>query len=92
MLFAWKVNSSLAALGISPGRIKPEFRQSMQAAGRASGNSPQEIAIWIAGQLPLAERAQINPAPIKGWIRERKIDPQLAEMREAFDRLGLDVR
>jgi len=89
MLYVLKVNFSLAAIGIRAASINSEFRRSMQAAGKASGRSPQEVAVWIAGQLPFEMQMRINRATIEGWIRKRKINPDLDEMREAFDKLGL---
>ena len=89
MFYVLRVNIALVTLGIAPNSITAEFRQGPQLAGRQAGNSPQEAAVWIASQLPLEMHGGINPAPIKGWIRSRKVDPQSSEMREALLNLGI---
>jgi hypothetical protein len=91
MFFTFRVNIALLALGIPPDGIRAQFRQTMEWAGQRAGNSPQEVAIWIASQLPLATRPDINPGPLKRWVRARRIDPQSSEMREALGNLGLQA-
>jgi hypothetical protein len=92
--YAFRVNSALALLGVSPSIINPLYRQGMQRTGRQAGHSPQEVALYIAAQLPAAHRVAVqrvesSVGPIRKWIRQRKINPDASEMREALERLGL---
>lgn len=91
MFFRARVNFGLVALGLDPAKIDTTFRQTMQIAGQNAGNSPQEVALWIASQLPLSNRASVNPAPIKTWIRNRNINCADPEVQTALRRLGLEA-
>ncbi len=84
MLYALKVNFALANLGIDTRWIRDEYRQGAQAVGKASGNSPQEVAVFIASQLPIVYQLELDPAVAKKWVRERKINPRDPEMRTAL--------
>ena len=90
MFFRMRVNFALVALGLDPAQVDTTFRQTMQVVGQRSGNSPHEVALWIASQLPLRDRASVNPAPIKAWIRTRKINSTDPEIQMALSRLGLE--
>jgi hypothetical protein len=87
--YAFRVNSALASLGVSPSIINPLYRQGMQRIGRQAGHSPQEVALYMAAQLPAVHRVELNPGPIRRWIRQRKINPDASEMREALEKLGI---
>jgi hypothetical protein len=89
MFFGLRVNASLAKIGISPRVVNVDYRIAMKRAAKNAGNSPQEVAVFIAAQLPLLHRAALQSAPIKAWIRERKIDPKSEEMRDALGTLAL---
>lgn len=89
MLYAIRVNSSLAKLGIPPALIETSFRRELQQVGQASGNTPQEVAVFIAAQLPLMHRFDLRPAVIEKWVREKKINHQKDEMRDALSTLCL---
>ena len=90
MFYVLRVNNALAQLHIDPRLINSEYRQLMQAAGAGTGASPQEVAVFIASQLPLALQMSLNLAPVRVWIRKRKLDPKVPEMRQALFDLGLD--
>jgi len=91
MFFPLRVNSALAMLGIDPRVVRAEYRQGAQAIGKANGNSPQEVALFIASQLPLAYQFGLQPITAKDWIRKRKINPRDPEIRDALIRLGWGV-
>ena len=88
MFYAIRVNSALAMLGVNPTDIRAEYRQGAQMMGKMSGNSPQEVALFIASQLPIALQLDLNPVVAKAWIRKGKLNPRDPEMRSALDRLG----
>lgn len=88
MLYIIRVNFSISALGLKPTEVNPNFRRLMIAAGKEAGNSPQEVALWIASQLPISMRVNANPSTVKGWIRSRKINPDDPEMERALIELG----
>jgi hypothetical protein len=90
MFFALRVNNSLALLGLDPRTVKAEYRQTAQLMGKAVGASPQEIALFIAGQLPIAYRMGLSPRAAVGWIRKRKVNPRNPNVREALMILGWD--
>jgi hypothetical protein len=75
MRYVFAVNGSLAALGINPQSVDPAYRRGCQEIGLLGGLSPQEVATFIATQLPLGER----PASLRGivalWEREGKVSP-----------------
>jgi hypothetical protein len=89
MLFGLRVNASLAKLGISPLVVDVDYRIAMKRAAKAAGNSPQEVAVFIASQLPLMHRVDLQSALVKAWILEGKIDPNAPEMRDALGALAL---
>src|SRR5688572_1461177 len=93
MFYGLRVNTSLATLGLKPVFTGEEYRAAMQRIGDQNRNSPQEVAVFIASQLPINLRSGLQPAVIKTWIREGKIEPASEEMQEALGALGfLDVR
>ncbi|QDP26256.1 hypothetical protein [Bradyrhizobium cosmicum] len=83
------MNSALAKLGISPTLIETSYRRSMQQVGEASGNTPQEVAVYIAAQLPLVHRINLPAAVVRHWIENGKIKHKSDEMREALGTLRL---
>ena len=89
MFFGLRVSASLAKIGISPQVVNVDYRIAMKRAAKNAGNSPQDVAVFIAAQLPLMHRAALQSAPIKAWIRDRKIDPKSEEMRDALGTLAL---
>jgi hypothetical protein len=88
LLFIVRVNRALAQLGIDPRTFNVDFKVGLMTAGKVSGNSPQEVAIWLVSQLPITHRFGLNPFVVKTWIRKRKINPRLPEMKEALISLG----
>lgn len=86
--YVWRVNYSLAKLGLPPNIIRQDWKAGLMAVGKQSGNSPQEVALWLAAQLPANYRAACNPIPAKVWIRQRKVNPRSPEMREALESMG----
>jgi hypothetical protein len=56
-------------LGIRPAIVAKPFRSAMQEAGKAAGNSPQEVAIHIAAQLPLIYRVDLRRDLVESWIK-----------------------
>jgi hypothetical protein len=82
--YVFRVNSALAELGINPQVVNATYRSSLQQVGQASGNSPQEVALFITSQLPLAYRASVNLATIKKWASAKKIDVERPEMKDAL--------
>lgn len=85
-----KVNLAIAKLGGDPAHVSTEFRQLMQVVGEQSGNSAQEVALWVLAQMPLSYRMGLDLAPVKGWIRARKINPDDPEIICALRQLGWD--
>lgn len=90
MFFVVRVNNALALLNINPQMIQSDYRQAMQTAGKLSGASPQEVAVFIASQLPIAHRMNLNYQTIRSWLRKRKIDPNNPEIRDALFNLDAD--
>lgn len=88
MFFRSRVNNALALLGVNPSVFQNEFRQVGQSAGMAVGATPQETALMLAAELPLAFRFNMNPITAKNWIRKRKINPRDPSVREALWTLG----
>jgi hypothetical protein len=62
MFYGLRVNSALARLGIPPTLIENNFRRSLQQVGEASGNTPQEVAVFIAAELPMIHRINLPPS------------------------------
>lgn len=90
MFFAVRVNFSLARLGINPQHVRASYRQFIQSVGKQSGNSAQEIALYIASQIPASYRSDLNPAIVKKWVRQRKVNPRDPEMATSLILLGLE--
>lgn len=88
MFYVVRVNFAISFLGLPPTSVSPEFRRLMIAAGKEAGNSPQEVALWIVSQLPIALRTTYQPSTVKGWIRTRKINPDDPEMVKALIEMG----
>ena len=88
MFFGLRVNSALALLNIDPRIFKGEYRQAGQLAGKATGASPQEVALLMASELPIVHRVNASPTAAKDWIRKRKVNPRDPDVREALFRLG----
>lgn len=89
LVFTIRVNLALARLGIAPNVLNAGYKAGLIAFGKTSGNSPQEIAVYAAAQLPIVYRLHLNVGLIKTWARKRKINPQSEEMREALLKLDL---
>ena len=89
MFYALRVNSALALLGIRPAIVAKAYRAAMQDAGKAAGNSPKEVAIHIAAQVPLIYRVDLWRDLIVSWIKSGKVNHKKAEMRDAFGTLAL---
>jgi len=86
--YRMRVNIALNKLGFDPRIVDDHFRQLMQQVGQDSGNSPQEVALWIVSQLPLRLRIDVQYRTIKNWIRTRKINPEDSEMSRALREIG----
>jgi len=71
MFYAFRVNSALALLGVRPPLVAKTYRAAMHEQGKAAGNSPQEVAIYIASQLPLIHRVDLRRDLIESWISWR---------------------
>jgi hypothetical protein len=89
MFYAFRVNSALALLGVRPALVAKTYRDAMHEQGKAAGNSPQEVAIYIASQLPLIHRADLRQDLIESWISTGKVDHKKLEMRDALGSLAL---
>src|SRR4051812_31786979 len=61
----------------------------MWRAGRVFGNSPQEVAVFMAARVAAAHRPRLGRAVIKMWIQKRKIDPAADHFHAALT--ALDV-
>jgi hypothetical protein len=68
MYYGVRVNSALAMLGIASTLIEKNYRRSMQQVGEASGNTPQEVALFIAAELPLIHRVDLPRAVVEKWV------------------------
>lgn len=88
MFFPLRVNNSLALLGLDPRVVNADYRQGAQALGKMIGATPQEIALYIAGQLPVAYQLNLDHRTAVAWIRKRKINPRNPNVREALSNLG----
>jgi hypothetical protein len=82
--YTFRVNAALAELGVSSLVVDRTYRSTMQQVGRNSGNSPEEVALFITSQLPVVHRASVNVAVIKEWVRAKEINPKLPEMQDAL--------
>lgn len=83
-----KVNAALVALGINPQDIRPLLRQAAQAFGLDQGYTPQEASLLIASKLPVALIDPSGIGTVRGWIRERKINPLDINIRDALVDIG----
>lgn len=88
MFFEVKVNFALAKLGVNPSELRDEYRQGAQAVGKAAGNSPQEVALFVVSQLPASYQHGLNPFIAKAWIRDRRINVRDPEVQASLHRLG----
>jgi hypothetical protein len=50
--FGFRVNASLAKIGVNPRIVITDYRITMKRAAKMAGNSPQEVAVFFAAQLP----------------------------------------
>ncbi|MGY4333303.1 hypothetical protein ACVWWG_007720 [Bradyrhizobium sp. LB7.2] len=89
MFYGIRVNSALARLGILPTLIEKSFRRSLQQVGEASGNTPQEVAVSIAAELPMIHRINLPRSVIQKWIEDGKVNHKSNEMRSALGTLCL---
>jgi hypothetical protein len=85
MFYAFRVNSSLTRLGISPTLVAKTHRAGLQMAGAAARNTPQEVA----AQLPLIYRVNMRSDLIIAWIANGKINHKKPEMQSALGDLAL---
>jgi hypothetical protein len=90
MFFVVRVNMALASLGIDPRWIQPSYRKAGQQLGKALGYTPQEVALFITGQLPAEYMGQANPVVAQRWILDRKVDLSKADTQTAIRRLNWD--
>jgi hypothetical protein len=89
MFYIFRVNHAIASLGIRISSINPDFRCAMQRIGKRVGHSPQEVAIFIAAELPVMYRSELELGPIRKWIRQRKINREDPVIADALAKLGL---
>jgi hypothetical protein len=89
MFYVLRVNSALAKLRIRPDDVEAEFGHFMQAAGKQSRSSPQEVALYIASRMPAAYRVGLDVETVRKWLRTGKINPDNPEVRETLNNLGL---
>lgn len=89
MFYGIRFNSALARRGIPPTLIETNFRRSLQQVGEASGNTPQEVAVFIAAELPLIQRVNLPPSVVQKWIEAGKVNHKSDEMRGALGTLCL---
>jgi hypothetical protein len=89
MFFGFRVNAALMRLGCNPLTFTSAFRWLTQQEGIAAGNTPQEVALVMLGQLPIVHRASVRLAAVQALISKGKIDPEKQEVRVALFRLGL---
>ena len=61
----------------------------MHEQGKAAGNSPQEVAIYVASQLPLIHHVDLRRDLIESCISTGKVDHKKSEMRDALSSLAL---
>ena len=89
MFYVLRVNIALVTLGIAPNSITAEFRQGPQLAGRQAAT---RLRRRPSGSPPncLLKCMRINPAPIKGWIRSRKVDHRLEAKLSSIGYLELN--
>jgi hypothetical protein len=89
MLYGLRVYSALSELGLRPTSFSSKYRVFMWRAGRVFGNSPQEVAVFMAARVAAAHRPRLRRAVIKMWIQKRKIDPAADHVHAALT--ALDV-
>ena len=89
MFYAFRINFALNSLNINVSDIQPAYRQAMQQIGKKSRLSPQEVALYIATQLPVIYRHNLDAARIERWIQRGKIHPREREVRGMLIELGL---
>ena len=89
MFYAFRVNQAIAQLGLRPTAFTRDYRLAMFQMGRSRGQSPEEVALHMAAQLPLLCRPNFRPAVVKAWIENGKLDTWSPEMQAAFRDLGL---
>ena len=81
---------AIQKLGINTMHVDTDFRSTMITVGQKSGNSPQEIALWIVSQLPLRIRCDANSMIVEKWIKKGKINSKDPEIFRALLELGFD--
>lgn len=89
MFFAFKVNAAIDKLGVSIKVFDGWYRSSMHSAGKASGNSAEEVALFMVAQLPVIHRTEIDTDLIRQWSETGKIDAKRDEVRSALAMLSL---
>jgi hypothetical protein len=89
MFYIFRVNAALAELGLGPKIFNPNFRVIMQRVGKAAGNTPQEVALHMAAELPLTYRVQTDISVIRRWLAANLVDRTKDEVREALSTFAL---
>ena len=87
MLYGLRVYSALSQLGLQPAIFDSKYRVFMWRAGRAFGNSPHEVALFMAARVAAAHRPRLRRAVIKAWIQKRKINPAADQVHAALTAL-----
>jgi hypothetical protein len=88
MFYVWRVNFALARLGVNPRRLNTDWRRGLQLIGMSAGYSPQEIAVYIASELPLRMKIDLDPNVARAWVLKGKIDPNRSDVFGALVELG----
>ena len=89
MFYGIRVNSALAKLGVRPAAIAGTDRRMLHARAEAAGATPQEAALIIAAELPLVHRFNLSKEQVEAWVRQKKINPQVPQIRDALGGLAL---
>lgn len=83
-----RVNAALAALGINSNALDAAYRQSMQELGLRDGSTPEEVAVFIGFQLPLALQPQTLRVVTSDWIVSGKVRREMIDAWRAADHDG----
>jgi hypothetical protein len=73
MLWIWRFNASLAALGINPASIPPHLRELGQQ-GKKVGATPQDAVVVLLSELPVELIEPMNPLGLRVWVKEGKLN------------------
>jgi hypothetical protein len=88
VFYVIRVNAAIARLGINPQHVPADLRQRAQEMGKSMGATPQEAALMLVSQLPIAIRAPADYRVVKLWVRERRIRVENPAMQQAAANLG----